>query len=294
MPAELIAPEELTRWVPGQLTVHSPEAGWSGAAIRGYRYQGLDVDVPSVRDYMIVAYHHGRTPMRRELDGIWTSHGMRPGDVSLMTRASRSHWVWSGQIDVVHAYLTADHLREAAEQMYERDIADVELHDTLRAEDPAMFRAVMQMAQEASTGGVGSRLLVEALTQELAIRLLRGHAHIRFCRETPIGRLSLAQVAQVEELIDAGLDGDLGVQHLADAAGVDKYRFTRAFVATMGCTPHGYVINRRLERARILLASAHLTLAEVAAQCGFADQSHFTRVFRRHVGTTPGRYRTHR
>ncbi|QRK94081.1 hypothetical protein [Saccharopolyspora erythraea] len=56
-------------WVPGQLTVRNPEQGWSGMSVRGYRYLGSDVDVPPVRDFVVVAFHHGHTDLHRKIDG---------------------------------------------------------------------------------------------------------------------------------------------------------------------------------------------------------------------------------
>jgi AraC family transcriptional regulator len=107
----LIAPDELPAWLPGTLTVRSPEQGWDGVAVRGYRYGASDVEVPPLRDHVVVAYRRGTTPMRRSVDGTtWTAVTLRPGDVSLLSRGVASHWAWPGDIEVVHVYLTADEL----------------------------------------------------------------------------------------------------------------------------------------------------------------------------------------
>ena len=104
----LIAPDELPAWLPGTLTVRSPERGWGGVAVRGYRFGASDVEVPPLRDHVVVAYRSGTTPMQRSVDGTWTAVTLRPGDVSLLTRGVASHWAWPGDIEVVHVYLTAD------------------------------------------------------------------------------------------------------------------------------------------------------------------------------------------
>jgi AraC-like DNA-binding protein len=59
----------------------------------------------------------------------------------------------------------------------------------------------------------------------------------------------------------------------------------------MGVAPHQWLIGKRIERARELLLLGRLDLAEIAIACGFVDQSHFTRVFARHEGCAPGRWR---
>lgn len=86
--------------------------------------------------------------------------------MSLLTRASRSHWVWPHDVDVVHVYLTQAQLTATSREMYDREVEDVELDDVLRADDPVPFRSAMQIAAEAATAGPGTRLLVEALTQQ--------------------------------------------------------------------------------------------------------------------------------
>jgi AraC-like DNA-binding protein len=72
-------------------------------------------------------------------------------------------------------------------------------------------------------------------------------------------------------------------------AGLSRFELVRRFGAQIGLTPHAYQTNLRVARARALLA-AGIPPAAVAAECGFADQPHLTRTFRRAVGVTPGRY----
>lgn len=82
----------------------------------------------------------------------------------------------------------------------------------------------------------------------------------------------------------------LSLEVLAREAGLGRYQLIRAFRAATGFTPHAYLLNARVARGRQLLGEGQ-ALAEVAYQLGFADQSHFQRVFKAHVGVTPGQYR---
>lgn len=83
----------------------------------------------------------------------------------------------------------------------------------------------------------------------------------------------------------------IGLAELAGIAGVHPAHLARTFRAVHGCTTGEYARRLRVDRARELLATTDLPIATIAARCGFADQSHLTRVFRRTVGTTPARYR---
>jgi len=80
------------------------------------------------------------------------------------------------------------------------------------------------------------------------------------------------------------------MDELAADAGISRFRLTRAFVAAHGLPPHAYLLSVRLNAARQRLAAGEAA-ADVAASCGFTDQAHLTREFRRRFGTTPGTYR---
>ncbi len=99
-----------------------------------------------------------------------------------------------------------------------------------------------------------------------------------------------AAVARVRELLHERMEQDLGLDDLAELAGIDRFRLTRGFQRGYGSSPHAYLVRLRLRAARALLA-AGATPAQAAAQTGFADQSHMGRWFRRAYRMTPAAYR---
>jgi AraC family transcriptional regulator len=97
--------------------------------------------------------------------------------------------------------------------------------------------------------------------------------------------------ARVLERIEDCLDGPLPLEGLAHAAGLPLLRFLRSFVATFGATPHAYITERRVQRARKRLRSGDESLAAIAADCGFAHQSHLGAVLKNRLGLSPRQYR---
>jgi len=95
----------------------------------------------------------------------------------------------------------------------------------------------------------------------------------------------------LDEFIDAGLDGPLGVQAMAQLLGLSEGYFTRAFKHTTGRSPHSYLIDRRLARARALLLDSNASLAQIAQACGFNSQAHMTTAFKQRLGVSPGHLR---
>jgi AraC family transcriptional regulator len=260
-------------------------------SVRGYRYRGSDVLVPPMRDFMIVAYRRGETTMQRKVDGRWINERLGPGDVSLLTRAADSHWVWDRDIEVIHVYLTQQELAATCKQMYERDVQDVELHDEVKADDPAIHRTAMLIAQEAAHGGVGSALLVESLTCQLAVHILRRHAHVLFREDHDHDSLTFRQERAVRDFVHEHLGENISLDDLASVVALSRYHFTRRFRATTGTTPHEFVLQQRVARAKALLTRTNCPLLDIALICGFADQSHLNRVFKKHTGMPPGQYR---
>jgi AraC family transcriptional regulator len=146
---------------------------------------------------------------------------------------------------------------------------------------------------ELTADGAGGPLAAEALANVLAVRLLR-HA-LTPCRleRRRDGTLPRGRLRAVVEYIEEHLDSSLSLEQIAAVAHLSPYHFARQFKAATGLPPHQYVITRRVERARqLLLTGTDLTLAEVASEVGFSDQSQFCHHFKRIVGITPGQFRT--
>jgi AraC family transcriptional regulator len=78
---------------------------------------------------------------------------------------------------------------------------------------------------------------------------------------------------------------------LASVCELSIRHFNRAFRESMGMSPHAWLVHYRVEKAKGLLTNSPRVLADIALDCGFADQSHFTRMFQRMTGISPGRRR---
>ena len=105
------------------------------------------------------------------------------------------------------------------------------------------------------------------------------------------GRLAPWQERRVKELMSATLTEEIPLSQLASECGLSVRHFARAFRRTTGVPPHRWLLKHRVDRARELLSNRALSLTDVALVCGFADQSHFTRVFTAMVGVSPGAWR---
>jgi AraC family transcriptional regulator len=290
----LITPDELPRWVPGELLRCSNGQGWRGVGSRIFRYNGLDVHVPPMADFMIVSYKRGATKMERRFEGRWTRTQCEPGDISLLTRSQVSHWHWTNQIDVTHVYLSEAVVSRVAVDVLERPVAAVHLHDLLRTQSPVVSYIVDAISQEAGGNSIGGALYVDALSTQLIVNLLRSFASVQFLDKSGRDELPAHVRRRIVDYIEARIDQPLGLDELAEVACMGVWTFTKRFRASFQTTPHQYVVDKRLEKAKKMLAGGRLPVKTIASDCGFADQAHLTRVMRARLGLTPSSIRDDR
>ncbi len=99
----------------------------------------------------------------------------------------------------------------------------------------------------------------------------------------------LEAVKKVREYLDAHFDREIGLEELSRLTNLSPFYLNRSFGRELGIPPHAYQIQIRISRAKAMLRES-MPIADVAFHTGFADQSHFTRFFKRNVGVTPGEF----
>lgn len=291
----LITPDEVPRWIPGHLTLDSASLNWDGVSLKGYRYDELNVVIPPMRDYMLVRYKGDEATMSRSAGGTWHRERVARGVFSLLTRCEQSQWKWDRPIDVHHLYLQQAELARVAEDVFENNIDDVRMEDAIRLEDPMLPGLMTAYECELCNGGLAGKLYLATLNELLCLHLLRHYAKVNL-HEAPLGgRLAHWQRRRLIQYIEDNLEHSFALKDLAQEARISVASLVRKFHLEFGCAPHAYVLQRRLERAKHLLAThgklADLPLKVVAANCGFADQSHLSRHFKRAYKQTPAEYR---
>ena len=147
------------------------------------------------------------------------------------------------------------------------------------------------LLQEMHSSGLNTRLYAESVANALALHMLRHYSTLQKKALSVTSDLSKTRLRQVLDYMREYSDRDLSVAELATVAQVSSSHFAHLFRETMGMAPHQYLIACRIEQAKRFLLTEDLPLHELAFRCGFADQSHLTRHFRRIMGATPGTFR---
>ncbi|UVL00827.1 helix-turn-helix transcriptional regulator [Pseudomonas sp. B21-048] len=107
----------------------------------------------------------------------------------------------------------------------------------------------------------------------------------------PQGSITGSRMRLLDEFIDAGLDGPLGIQAMAGLLELSEGYFMRAFKNATGKSPHSYLIDRRLAKARASMRDSTARLSEIALSCGFNSQAHMTTAFKQRLGVSPAQLR---
>ncbi|MEM7709658.1 MAG: AraC family transcriptional regulator [Pseudomonadota bacterium] len=158
--------------------------------------------------------------------------------------------------------------------------------------DPGLKALADALLEEARMPTLGGELYADMLAQQIAIRVLRRRYQGPIEARLSGYVLSDGDLARVLAHLDRDLSMPGGVDALADALGMETMYFSRAFKETTGQTPYQYLLDRRIMRAKDLLLSSDLSLAEIADETGFSSQSHMTSTFKKRIGLSPGRWRT--
>ncbi|WP_024302468.1 AraC family transcriptional regulator [Pseudogulbenkiania sp. MAI-1] len=223
--------------------------------------------------------------MRRDCPGL---HGA-PDKLCILPAEHESDWRIDGQSRFLHLYFSPEQYDALALTLLDRDARDCPLPDLTYIDDPVLVAACRQLARLDWDSSEG-RLAGNALGHEVLAHLMLTQAGRR--RAVAVkGGLAPVQRRRVQELIESRLDTALTVGELAAELALSEYHFARMFRASFGMAPHAWILQRRLARAREVLAGSDLALADVAAACGFASASHLANRFRAALGVTPGEFR---
>ncbi len=147
------------------------------------------------------------------------------------------------------------------------------------------------MKNELNTNGSIDRLYTESLTDTLLVHLLRYCSSQSFDRAFSDRGFANSQLQGILEYIHENIAYDLSLTELATIAGMGVHHFGNLFKRSTGLSPYQYIIQQRLDRAKELLKDPELSIVDIAIQSGFANQSHLTTIFSKHLAITPKKYR---
>ena len=213
----------------------------------------------------------------------------RPGSLSLVPAGWCPEMHAETEFDLVVCALDSALVSALDSELERRPKGELRLQENFQ--DPAAQQLMTLLVSDAKEGHTTERLYTEYLAQALAVRTLFLGRQAE--PQTNNRRTSALPGHVLRRIIERmrSFDSDLSLQALANESGYSRVHFVRMFKAATGSSPHNYLLNLKLERARELLKNPSMSLIDIALDCGFSSHSHMSRLFHKFVGATPSAYR---
>lgn len=278
-----------------RLIAHSPNAGWRSLYAATFREAPLDVHEHAIGHPSLIYHLAWPTEVARSLDGAHEERALiGPGRFCLTPGEAGARWRHTGNPEILQLYLRKSVYAAAVEEMYGGDASAESLVPRFALADPLLEQLALAVVAALRDGSTEDRLYVESIAQLIAVHLARAHSARSRPRRAPAADgLAQARIRRLLDYIEQNLGEELSLEAMAAEVDLSPLYLSRAFRTTVGQSPHQYVVARRVERAKQLLADTDLPIADVALAAGFSSQSHLSSWFRRLIGVSPAAYRRH-
>jgi AraC family transcriptional regulator len=167
------------------------------------------------------------------------------------------------------------------------DPRKLQVLNRFQARDPQIEHIGWAMKAEMENGYPSGRTYMDALATGLAARLVRNHSSLARTSRAVKAAMPGRKLKAILGFIEDNLGRDLGLNEIADVAGLSVSHFKTQFRKSLGMPPHQYLIRRRVERAAMQLRKGNQTIGQIALENGFCHQSHLALHTRRVLGVTP-------
>ena len=271
--------------------VSSQSVGWDNLTIVYDRQPAIELPKTSLKQHCIGILTDIPVPMQTEriIDGRFLREENVQGDLIIVPANTTHQAAWYSEGASLAIVIDPLMFSQAIYEVVDPD--KIELLPQFATPDPFVYQIGVALKSALIKNGSTSRLYAETLMNALILHLLENYSTTRKNSFEPIaGTLPQYKLQQIIDYIQAYLDSDLSLNKLANSVQMSPHYFSRLFKETTGFTPHQYVINCRIEKAKDLLKQGKISIAEIAKEVGFVDQSHLHRCFKRKVGITPKQF----
>lgn len=287
--APALPPVDIETYVPAAITVVRRSIGWPGIVLHERQGKGGAINYPAgIRQHV---FYFFIKPLRSEvlIDGKKKVLQYRPGDGRFTPAGRPVAFRWTGDVHILMLGFQPWFFERAAVDVHgSASLPAVLNFQRLSADHPACH--LMRVIRNELDSPAGASVVAEGLARSIAVLLLREFQPLGCAK--PAESAPPSAVLRVVELMKKRLAEPLTLDELAEAAGLSPFHFARQFKTATGHPPHDYLIRLRVDRAQELIRQdgRNWSLAAIANESGFADQSHMARHFRKVLGVTPGAF----
>ncbi|MDQ6621306.1 MAG: AraC family transcriptional regulator [Pseudomonadota bacterium] len=272
--------------------ISSECTNWDGALLRRWSGTSSLMEQPPLDCHYVVMHLGGAKHVTRRRDGPTIGKIAESGSLTLVPAGTAFTWRTRGPIGFGHLYIAPYQLEDLLRRQFEATGCGASLMEEVGCRDLVLERLFKTMLREIEAGKAASALLLDTLLECFLVRLIRGHTSRHFGSRSRLVYLAPHRLRNVLDFVEAHLEENIRLNDLASASGTSQYHFSRAFHAAIGCAPYQYLVQRRIEHAKVLLITGDEPLAAVASLCGFNSRRQFAVMFKSATGVAPKRFRT--
>ena len=269
--------------------LESFNAGWDGLNLI-YEIEPADemAEIDLGQHFIIIA--RGDFHASYMLNGRWHEADYMKGDIAIIPASQPFPKTQiDREVPLVELLVDPTLVNRIACESVNTD--NIELVPQLNIRDPLIENMGLALKAELELSGSQSKFYAESMAIALSMHLLSRYSSRKPQIKHYSDGLPNSKLKEVIDYIKDNLSKKLTQAELSSLVHMSPHYFATLFKQSMGITPHQYVMKCRIEKAKQLLLRQDLTIVQVAGKVGFENQSHFTRVFRQYIGTTPKRFR---
>lgn len=286
---DMSKPQELVKILPHAPVLSSQKINWAGLSCQEFHYSRHEIPEYVMPHHSIVVMLSGEVYHENRIDGKLYSRIRDKSELLIVPEQTTYSCIWEPSVNFLLLTLCPKLMRLVSHESI--DPACVELISQSVVLDPLIHQIGLSLKADIEAGSPTGKIFGESAAVMLAARLLQQHSSRRPKQLSDEVGLSSYTLRLILDYIESHLGEDLVITDLAQVAGMSPYYFMRMFKRSMHITARQYIIQQRIDRAKELLRSGELSIAEISLRCGFTNQSHFTNVFHQLTKTTPKAYR---
>ena len=239
--------------------------------------------------FITIHLNHVAAIKEQVLNGRLRCDRFKDGDICLTPATTPVLVRLRDESELISLYLEPTFMQRIMAEVGDAD--SFELVPQFKLNDPLIYQIGMALKTNLESRGVCDRLYIESMATAISAHLLQHYSTQKLKIQNYTDGLPKARLRQVTDYINEHSTQNISLTEMAQTVQMSLYHFSRLFKQSTGLTPHQYLLRCRTEQAKRLLRTTNLSIATIAAQVGFVDQSHFARHFKRYVGIPPSQFR---
>ena len=290
--SNLVSIRQFIARFPHAPTQNSAVAGWQDIILLKYSLPPGEVDIPGLAENLLfvsllpkIQYENLNDPRPRQ-------RVLRQKDIAIIPAGYSQHWRWLSSFAAVNLFIPPSLIQEISKDLVKGDPDSVCLIEHNKAiAVPFLSALATELLSELEAGSPSGKTYIDTLTHSLVMYLVVHYSTAKVRDSKALSKPDNTYVCCAIDFIQSNLGEDLPLAKIASACNVSINHLCAVFKHSVGQSVHQFVIQQRIERAKILLKNSHKSLAEIAQETGFSNQAHFTTSFRKTCVTTPSQYR---